>query len=465
MQNQTIKQFSKSNKVLKRCIIFFTLITAFSIQSCEKSEQIEESKLATSYEAKNVLTYFDNVCKIAKTTEGFFPPQVARAYGYIGIANYESVVHGIEGGVSLQNQLNGFSNYTLPKPEPGQLYNWGLTSNAATSQMIRYMFDKKLSSPNRQKIDSLESAINTQLSEYEDDIAIIERSISFGKAIADVIYEYSKTDGGHESYIEPFQIPFEIPTDRYCWVPTGNIVYPLSPKWGENRTFLSSNGDRVQPPSHMPFSEEPSSEFYQQAMSVYNQVKNNTSEEIEIAKYWADDPFATCTPTGHTFNILIQLLKEEKATLAKTSVALAKMSLAENDAFIACWKGKYKYILIRPVSYIQRNIDPNFNTVIGTPPFPAYTSGHSCEIGAGARILTNLFTNGSGDYLFTDYSQLQFGFFARSYSNFDEMAEECASSRFYGGIHYPIDNSKGLQVGKAIGDNVNKEIIWPLFLK
>ena len=94
----------------------------------------------------------------------------------------------------------------------------------------------------------------------------------------------------------------------------------------------------------------------------------------------------------------------------------------------------------------------------------SYTSGHSCEIGAGSRILTDLFTNGNGDYQFTDYSQLQHGFVARSFSNFETMAEECANSRLYGGIHYPMDNSKGLQTGRAIGDNVNNLIQWPFFI-
>lgn len=433
------------------------------ITSCTKDSVVQNSKFADEYKADFLLVYYDHICKTAKTTQGFFPPQTARAYGYIGIAGYEAVIHGIEGAASLQQQLNGFSSFRLPEPVSGQKYNWAIASNAATARIYKYMFDKNLTAANRIKVDSIETATHKALSEDED-AAIVRRSQEYGYQVAEVVYEYSKNDGGHESYLDPFQLPFAIPNDPYCWVPTGAVVNPLSPKWGRNRPFLLSNVNKVQPPPHMPFSADPTSEFYKEAMVVYNTVKNNNSEQIEIAKYWADDPFATCTPAGHTFNILAQILKEERATLAKSSMAFAKMCLAENDAFIACWKGKYDYVLIRPVSYIKRYIDPSFNTVIGTPPFPAYTSGHSCEIGAGSRILTSLFTDGSGDYPFTDYSQLQYGFFARSFSNFDEMAEECANSRLYGGIHYPIDNSRGLQVGRAIGDNVNKEIEWPRFI-
>ena len=72
-----------------------------------------------------------------------------------------------------------------------------------------------------------------------------------------------------------------------------------------------------------------------------------------------------------------------------------------------------------------------------------------------------MFTDGSGNYNFTDYSQLQYGFPARSYTNFNAMAEECANSRFYAGIHYPMDNEKGLEIGRAIGDHTNQLINWP----
>lgn len=47
------------------------------------------------------------------------------------------------------------------------------------------------------------------------------------------------------------------------------------------------------------------------------------------------------------------------------------------------------------------------------------------------------------------------------------MAEECANSRLYGGIHYNTDNLNGLKMGRSIGDNVNKNSmagIKPVFV-
>ncbi|MBK9256442.1 MAG: vanadium-dependent haloperoxidase [Saprospiraceae bacterium] len=437
------------------------ILCIFLIPSCKKDNiEVQENKNTEDYSADHLIDYYDQICKISKNTAGFFPPQVARVYGYIGLANYEAIVKGIPGAKSLHGQLNQFQSVNLPQPEPGVEYNWAIASNAATAEMIRKMFELNISDVFRNTINNKETSYHLALSQGTTE-AVADRSKKLGKDIAEAVYLYSTTDQGHQSYKDPFQLPYSIPQDEFCWVPTGAITNPLSPQWGKNRPFLTVNVEKTVSAPHTGFSSDPQSEFYKEAMIVYNQVRNNTAEEVEIAKYWADDPFATCTPAGHTFNILTQILKEEKVSLAKASMAFAQMGIAENDAFIACWKGKYDYLLIRPVSYIKRYIDPSFSTVIGTPPFPAYTSGHSCEIGAASRILTRLFTDGSGNYQFTDYSQLQYGFYARSFSNFNEMALECANSRLYGGIHFPMDNIKGLQVGKAVGDNVNKEISWP----
>lgn len=418
------------------------------------------SKPTNSYTGQSVRDYFALLCKVTKSTPGFFPPQAARAYGYVGVTAYEAVVHGIPGAKSLAGQLNGLPSSAIPSPDNNLEYNWEISSNAALAEMMRKMFEKKITDANRQSIDSIEQA-HLQAMSAGVDQAIVDRSTQYGKSVATAIYEFSMSDGGHESYLDPFQLPYTPPVDSNCWVPTGAVTTPVSPSWANCRPFLQINVTGTQPTPPLKFSSVPGSGFHNEATQVYNQVMNNTHDQIEIAKYWADDPFNTCTPTGHTFNIMTQLLEEDRATLEKSSVGFAMLAIAENDAFIACWKSKYDYTLIRPVTYIKRYIDPNFATVIGTPPFPAYTSGHSAEIGAGSRIFIRLFTDGSGNYPFTDMSQLQYGFPARNYTNFNQMAQECADSRFYGGIHYPMDNLKGLQTGKAVGDNVFNRLQWP----
>ena len=129
------------------------------------------------------------------------------------------------------------------------------------------------------------------------------------------------------------------------------------------------------------------------------------------------------------------------------------MGIAVSDAFIACWNVKYEYNRIRPIEYIQKVIDPNWNNPaptdpVITPPFPEYPSGHSTEIGAAAAVLTGLFGD---NYLLVDRTQERLGFAPRVYPSFDAAAEEAAMSRLYGGIHFRSANEAGLAQGRCIG--------------
>lgn len=442
------------------CIVF--------VVSCTFNNEVKPATTndVSDYSAVFLREWFKLECRVVKETAGFLPPQASRAFGYVGITAYEAIYSGIPNAKPLAGQINRLMPATMPVPLPLNVrYHWGIVANAAVAEMMRFMFDKNLSADNLQKINELEAKNLSDFTKTTSKI-LADESIKHGKAVAQAIYEYSLTDGGNDSYLNPFSKPFTPVVGVDKWIPTDvKNLTPLSPYWYKCRPMIASNMDFSLPAKPIAFSTEKQSDFYKQALNVYNQVKNNTADQVEIAKFWADDPFATCTPTGHTFNMLTQLLEETDATLEKSVVGYAMLGIGEIDAFIACWKAKYDYSLIRPVSYIQKYIDSNFQTVIGTPAFPAYTSGHATEVGVGERIFTKLFTNGDGKYALTDRSQIQHGFAARKFANFAEMAKECANSRLYGGIHYEMDNENGLLMGRGIGDNVVKSIKWPTNIK
>ncbi|MCU0904273.1 MAG: vanadium-dependent haloperoxidase, partial [Tabrizicola sp.] len=125
-----------------------------------------------------------------------------------------------------------------------------------------------------------------------------------------------------------------------------------------------------------------------------------------------------------------------------------KLGAAQADAFISCWATKYKYNLLRPVTYIKRVIDNAWEPLLITPPFPEYTSGHSCQSGAASTVLTAVF----GDsFAFDDETHVDEGLPVRSFPSFAAAAEEAAMSRLYGGIHFRFGNEAGLAQGRAVG--------------
>jgi len=147
------------------------------------------------------------------------------------------------------------------------------------------------------------------------------------------------------------------------------------------------------------------------------------------------------------------VIQQENSNLAFAAEAYARLGMAVADAFVQCWKTKYVYNLERPITYINSYIDADWTTLIGTPPFPEYTSGHSSQSGAFGAVMTALFGE---NYTFTDNTHGdQFGG-PRSFTSFTQCAEETAISRLYGGIHYPIGNAMGSMSGITIGEMVNE---------
>lgn len=449
----------KKSLPLRAIYVLLPVVLLFSCNNIGNKPAALLSAPTRSYPAEKLERYFLLMCTISKSTPGFYGPQTARAYGYLGITGYESVVHGIQGAKSLAGQINGLEK--LPQPNSKLEYNWAISANTALAQMMRYMFvSSEINKANADSINNLEKN-NLKVLSAQTGKEVIVRSVQFGKAIAETIYQASETDGGNKAYLTSFQLPYTPAKSTGSWMPADNQTKAVAPYWGKNRPFLSANINQAGAKQPVAFSADKNSLFYKGAIQVYNQVKHNTADQVAVMKFWSDDPFNTCTPTGHMFNIMVQLLKENHATLEKSAVALAKLSIAENDGFINSWKIKFNYNRIRPEPYIRKYIDPQFTASLNAGAYPSFIGGHACEAGAGSVILGAMFTNGNGEYHFTDYSQLQYGFPAREYHNFNSMATECANSRLYAGIHYPDDNSEGLRIGRIIGNNVNQLISWP----
>jgi len=129
------------------------------------------------------------------------------------------------------------------------------------------------------------------------------------------------------------------------------------------------------------------------------------------------------------------------------------LGVAIADGFIGCWATKYEYDLIRPVSYIRAVIDPKWEPLLITPPFPEYPSGHSTQSGAAEVVLTAIF---GADFAFQDATHEADGMGPRAFASFRAAAEEAALSRLYGGIHFRAAIDLGLDQGRCIGAHAVK---------
>ena len=87
--------------------------------------------------------------------------------------------------------------------------------------------------------------------------------------------------------------------------------------------------------------------------------------------------------------------RQRGLTLAENARLFALLNVAMADAAIACWDCKYHFNFWRPVQAIREADrdgnpetapDPDWEPLLPTPPFPAYTSGHSSFSAAAATV-------------------------------------------------------------------------------
>jgi hypothetical protein len=430
MKNKKCRAKNSARLLISFLLLVMTLVNALDTKDASPS--------ATNANADVATEWFSLSLKLIQETPSFSPPLASRVFGYMGLTLYEAVVPGMAGYQSLAGQLDGLAS--LPQIEAGQLYDWSVSANSALAALIKKLFPT-LSQENKIKIQQLEQHFNSATNPE-----IMARSVEYGRAVATAIYNWSLEDNSQ------YQVDYSPSSTPGTWQPTAPaFAKALLPQWGHNRFFvLASEGDcAVSPP--ISYSEKEDSAFYKEALEVYQTSQILTDKTRQIALFWSDDPGKTATPPGHWMAILTHLITVQNKSLAHAAESYAKLGLALADSFIACWQAKYEYNLVRPISYIQANIDPDWQPLLSTPPFPEYPSGHSVQSAAAAVVLTDLFGEG---FAFTDHTHDGHGLPSRSFMSFRQAAEEAALSRFYGGIHFRAAIENGLEQGRCIGEKI-----------
>lgn len=196
---------------------------------------------------------------------------------------------------------------------------------------------------------------------------------------------------------------------------------PLLPNWGNVTPWLLNKSNMIMPPAPPAFG---SAQFEAGLKGVKQIATNRTADQLQIAQFWVDGT-GTSTPTGHWNAIACGLIQNYSLDELRSARTLALMNTATEDAGICCWKAKYEYWELRPIT-----ADPTIKTVFATPNFPSYTSGHSDFSGAAAGVLSYIFPKEQG--------QLQ------------AQAQQASLSRLYAGIHYRFDCDQGLKAGSEV---------------
>ncbi|MBZ9729340.1 vanadium-dependent haloperoxidase [Salegentibacter sp. JZCK2] len=422
------------------------IFSSILIISCEKkAEKIEIT--SEDFHAAN-----DHLTKVM-VHDIFSPPVASRVYSYSNIAAYEVMAQFDSEYKSLAGQLTGLD----PVPESTS----ELTNPEIAALVAFYEIGKNLVFSEERLTVKSDSIFESWEARDEQ---TFKASEAYGLQIASHIKDWMSRDNYSETRTMPkFSVHTE---DESRWQPTPpSYMDGIEPHWSKIRPFAINTANQFKPVPPPEFSMEPGSRFHTELMEVYNVREEiakdeENSEKMAIAKFWDCNPYVSITrghlmfatkkitPGGHWMGITKIACQKSEADFSKSIYAYTKVAIVLSDGFISCWDEKYRSTLVRPETLINKYIDESWTSVLQTPPFPEYTSGHSVVSGAAAIALTDVFGN---DFSFDDDTEVEYGLPVRSFNSFKEASTEAAESRLYGGIHYRAAIEVGLDQGEALG--------------
>lgn len=439
-----IFSFLKVKKVVT--IILVSILCINLILSCNKHDHLlyPENISASRYPSDVIDKWIAMQLRLMKDATGIPNVVFSRYYAYSGVAAFESIAPGSKESEAAQGKWNGLTG--LPQIEKFKAYFWPASANSALAGMNRSMFINA-STADKAAIDSLESAINDSYKNLVDPEAIA-RSNSYGNAVAVAVFNWSEADGyKHESDA------YTPPVGSGLWVPTAPAFGAAStPYLGNNRLMVASSNDNTQPSAPTTYSEDPKSSFYQMVKQVYDASQNLTADQIAMALFWRDIP--GYSSPGHWLSILKQVINQTGSDLDKAAWSYGLTGTCLFDACISCWKTKYNYNLVRPITYIRNVMGfTSWNSLLTTPAHPEYSSAHAVLSAATADAFSAVF----GDIgSFTDHTYDYLGFAPRTFSSFKAIGEDAGNSRLYAGIHYQPSINIGLSQGRKVTENILK---------
>lgn len=269
---------------------------------------------------------------------------------------------------------------------------------AAAATVLAYFLPEKGDSILKLARNASQSRIDAGVQFPSD----VEAGWKLGEQVAREIIEKAKKDGSDKTY------QGQVNKDPKKW--TG--PYAMGIKLPLMTPLALRSVDQFRP--------VPPPDFENEMKDLKN--FKQTFKSRYLAYYWANSGPELYNEVAS--NKLFEYRMMDDAPAA--SRVYTVLHTAFHDMAIAVFDAKYAYWGIRPAQY-----DSTYKPLIMTPPFPGYPSGHAAGAGTTSAVL--------------EY------FFPADAKQFQQMAQDCADSRFYAGIHFKTDNEIALKMGKDLG--------------
>jgi hypothetical protein len=450
----------KANSFSRILIPIFLLIISYSCKKEQENIVTPGDEIVThkaggarslphtkKYSGEVATAWFNLLTDITKT-KPYTPPPTLRIFAYSGMALYESVVPGMPSYQSMYKYLTGNTIEFGKKKD----YYWPACTNAAIARIASRIM-QNYPAQNLAPVQAPETAFNTSFQPYITPEQL-QFSNEFGRYVADIIYDWSKTDGtlnpdGTLAVCSPY-IPLGGPGN---WVPAPPGFFPVAGACqGSLRTFIPNLVNTVLPPTHLAYSTVPGSDFHAAANEVYQISLNLTPDDIKLVNIWRDFVGTNYNPPSYVLKLATQIISKEKMNLETAAELLAKLSIASFDAVASAFHAKFRYALIRPITYIRNVMGYNsWNAVYPTPQHPSYPE----ELNPLASTVAILESAVGTNYAIIGriHNSLYGNF---TYPSLNTFLTDIAKARINGGVSFRFGTDAGIIQGRTVGQMINQ---------
>ncbi len=305
--------------------------------------------------------------------------------------------------------------------------------------------------PHKISIDSLYTATMDEVKKGDKK----ERGIALGKAVAESLLAKRSAD------VPYIRLSGYIPTPPSGTVPgVFKYIPPLNyalTGFHLQETWVINSADQFRPESPYPVN---SPEY----TADYNEVKSLgainstdvTQDQRSLGIFWAENSSRGLNNVARE----VMLSNNKYYNVWEMTRLFALLHIAIADSYIAVFDSKIHFNYWRPISAIRTGGtdgnddtigDPNWDSVIATPPVGEYPSAHAISGAAAGGILINFL--GKSNIPFTTSSGYSPGT-TRSFTDITDAVRENSLSRIYIGYHFRLAVEVGEQSGYELADFV-----------
>lgn len=265
-----------------------------------------------------------------------------------------------------------------------------------------------------------------------------------GAAVARAALESRAADGWNRT-----PPPFEVPRLPGYWQPTppANQAATFT-HYPEVSGFIVSSGRRflMEPPPSLT-SDRYAADFAETRRVGAADSTARSVEQTQMARLWHG--VGTTTTSPNLWNmVLIDVARARTWGGLELARGLALMNMTQHDALLTAFTGKFLYGFWRPVTAIREAAsdnnpatepDPNWTPLLNTPPYPGHPGNRACLSASQARLLQRLFGQDNIPVQVT-WLIANLPAVTRPYNGFQQLADEEAKSRIWGGIHFEFES-------------------------